>query len=42
MGAEGPEATNRHLAGLAGTPAAVLADADSFIVEVILATGHGG
>ena len=42
MGAEGAKAADFHLAGLAGTPPAVLADADGFIVEVFFAAGHGG
>src|SRR5436853_6624221 len=42
MGAEGAEAADFHLAGLAGTPPAVLADAGGFGVEVFVAAGHDG
>jgi len=42
MGAEGAEAADLNLARLAGAPAAVLADADGFRVEVIIAVGHVG
>ena len=40
MGAEGAEPADFHLAGLAGTPPAVLADANGFGVEVFVAAGH--
>ena len=42
VGAEGAKAADLNLAGLAGTAAAVLADADRLVVEMILAAGHGG
>jgi hypothetical protein len=42
MGAEGAEAADFHLAGLTGTPPAVLADADGFGIEVFVAAGHAG
>jgi hypothetical protein len=42
MGAEGAEAADLNLAGLAGAAAAVLADADGLRVEVIVAAGHVG
>jgi hypothetical protein len=40
MGAEGAEAANLHLAGVAGVAAAVFAHADRFGVDVIVAAGH--
>jgi hypothetical protein len=40
MGAEGAEAANLHPAAVAGMAAAVLADADGFGVDVIVAAGH--
>jgi hypothetical protein len=41
MGAEGAEAANLHLAGIAGVATAVLADTDSFGVVVLVTAGHG-